>query len=338
MMTIRIGFIGAGRMAHLHAGHVHLEPDATIAAACDNGSGRARIFARDYGAAAYSDYRRMLDEQELDAVYICTPTPTHADIALECASRGLHLFVEKPLDLDLGAAMRLQRVVQSHRLVAMTASQWRYSPAYQRAQQLIGDEAIALVVLRWYWTRPPIRWMWDREVAGGQVVDQNIHLIDASQGLAGEVETVYAAYNARQVNFEPEFNNWDGYALALKYKQGAVGTCSGTYGLFPEIQKRPAADFCLRDRMVRITDQDVTLFTRDGVQSWQNNEPLHRGINRAFVAAVRAGDPASIATPLAVGIRSTAVTLAANRSAHTGHPVVIDEFLTEFPGDEQFGP
>lgn len=337
-MTIRIGFIGAGRMAHVHAGHLNAETDVQIVAACDHGSGRAQEFALEHGASAYSDYRTMLDEQTLDAVYICTPTATHVEIAQECVERDLHIFIEKPLDLDLGAAVRLERAVQKRRLVAMTAFQWRYSPAYRRARDLIAGEAVALVTLRWYWTRPPIRWMWDRSAAGGQIVDQNIHLIDASQGLAGDVETVFAAYNSRQVNFEPEFNNWDGYALTLKYRGGAVGTCSGTYALFPEIQRRPAADFCLRDRMIRITDQDVTLFTPEGTRTWQNNEALHRGVNRSFVAAVRAADPSLIETSLAVGVRSTAVTLAANRSAQTGHPVNVDEYLMEFSGTEETGP
>ncbi len=337
-MSIRIGFVGAGRMAQVHAGHLHAEADVTIAAACDHGSGRARDFTRAYGAAAYSDLRRMLDEQSLDAVYICTPTTTHAAIGLACAERGLHLFIEKPLDLDLNAALRLQRAVEARGLVAMTGFQWRYTDAYRRARELIGDEPVALVNLRWYWTRPPIRWMWQRSEAGGQIVDQNIHLIDASQGLAGEIESVHAVYNTRQVNFEPDFHNWDGYVLALRYKGGAVGACAGTYALFPEIQERPTADICLRDRMVRLTDQDVTLFTPDGTHCWRNKEPLHRGLNRAFVAALRAADPARVATPLALGVHSTAVTLAANRSAETGRPVLLDEFVTEFRGEQEVGP
>ncbi len=337
-MSLRIGFVGAGRMAHLHATFLHEEAEVAVVAASDNGSGRARDFTAAYGAAAYSDYRKMLDEQKLDAVYICTPTATHAKIGLECVARGLPLFVEKPLDLDLNEAARLVRAAAGHRLLAITALQWRYSPAFRRAQELIGDEAVALVNLRWYWTRPPIQWMWDRANAGGQIVDQNIHLIDLSRALAGEVTTVYAAYNQRQANFEPGFINWDGYALTLRYAGGAVGTCAGTYALFPEIQERPTADFCLRDRMVRVTDRDVSLFTRDGVQSWPNDEPLHRGINRAFMAALRSGDASALTTPLAEGLRSTAVTLAANRSAETGHPVEMAQFMGVFTGDEETGP
>ncbi len=337
-MKLRIGFIGAGRMAHLHAALLVEETDVDIVAASDRGSGRVRDFTSNYGAAAYSDYRKMLDEHALDAVYICTPTGTHSAIGLACVERNLPMFMEKPLDLDLNAAVHLVRAAEARKLTAVTAFQWRYSALFKRVQELIGDDPIALVNLRWYWTRPPIRWMWDRALAGGQIVDQNIHLIDLSRAIAGEVSSVYAAYNERQANFEPEFVNWDGYALTLRYASGAVGACAGTYATFPEMQERPTADFCLRDRMVRFTDREVIHFTPGGVQSWPNEEPLHRAISRAFMAALRSGDASALVTPLAEGLRTTAVTLAATRSVETGRAVDMAQFLSEFTGEEETGP
>lgn len=91
----------------------------------------------------------------------------------------------------------------------------------------------ALVNLRWYWTWPPLRWMWQRALAGGQLVDQSIHLLDVSRGLVGEIETVYAAYSARQANHEPEFDNLDGYAVTLHYRGGAVGVSAKHLCLVP---------------------------------------------------------------------------------------------------------
>lgn len=324
---IRVGFIGAGRMAHLHANLIAEEADVQIAAAADVDAARGAAFVQKWGGVAFSDHRAMLEQAPLDAVYICTPTTQHAAIGLDCLSYGVALYVEKPLDLDLRLARRFVEAAEAGQTLAMTGLQWRYSEAYRRAEELIGDAPIALVNLRWYWTRPPIRWMWDRALAGGQIVDQNIHLVDVGSALAGDVTTVYAAYNARQVNQEPEFANWDGYALTLHFARGAVGVCAGAYALFPEIQLGPAADFCLRDRMVRITDKYVQLYTPAGVETWENTEPLHRGANRAFLAAVRTQDGALIRTPLRTGLLSTATVLAANRSAATGAPVNVATFL-----------
>ncbi|MFO7632460.1 MAG: Gfo/Idh/MocA family oxidoreductase [Caldilinea sp.] len=325
--TIRVGFIGAGRMANLHAGLIVDEPDVQIVAAADIDAARAGAFTTKWGGAAFTDHRAMLEQTPLDAVYICTPTTQHAAIGLDCLEFGVALYVEKPLDLDLRTARRFVEAAEARNTLAMTGFQWRYSEAFRRAEELIGDAPIALVTLRWYWTRPPIRWMWDRTLAGGQIVDQNIHLIDVGSGLAGDITTVYAAYNEQQVNDEPEFANWDGYALTLHFARGAVGVCAGTYALFPEIQLEPAADFSLRDCMVRITDKRVQRYTPAGVETWANSEPLHRGVNRAFIASVRTGDHAHIRTPLRTGLISTAAVLAANHSAQRGAPINVAAFL-----------
>jgi predicted dehydrogenase len=196
-------------------------------------------------------------------------------------------------------------MAEARRTLAMTAFQWRYTEAYLRAEELIAGEPVALVNLRWYWTRPPLRWMWNRHLAGGQLVDQSIHLLDVSRGLVGDIQIVYAAYNSRQVNPEPEFDNWDGYAVTLQYAGGAVGVSAGTYGLFPEIQEPPRADIALRDRLVRITDKELHLFTPQGVQEWPNREPLHRPLNRAFIAAVRSGEGASELTSPALVVQGS---------------------------------
>jgi predicted dehydrogenase len=195
--------------------------------------------------------------------------------------------------------------------------------------ELIAGEPVALVNLRWYWTRPPLRWMWDRALAGGQLVDQSIHLLDVSRGLVGEITTLYAAYSSRQVNHEPDFYNWDGYAVTLHYAGGAVGVSASTYGLFPEIQEPPRVDIALRDRLVRLTDKGLLVFTPQGVQEFPNPEPLHRPLDRAFLAAVRSGDSAHLRSSLRDGLLSTAVALAGNRSAACGRPVDVAAFLEE---------
>ncbi len=326
---LRIGLIGAGRMGNTHARILRTQGQAQILAACDLIPEKAKAMADEWGGRAYTDHQTMLAQESLDAVYICTPTFNHAALALDCVDAGLPIFVEKPLELDLAAAGRLVRASEVKDVLVCVAFHWRYSPGYLKAQELIGQDPVAMVNLRWYWTRPPIPWMWDRHQAGGQIVDQNIHLIDVAQGLAGEIETVYAAYSRRQVNFEPGFDNWDGYALTFRFKNGAVGNCAGTYGLFPEIQIGPAADFALRDRLVRVTDKGAAHYTPSGVEEWANSGPFHAGVDQAFINAVATGDRSHVTATLRDGLRSTAATLAANHSAETGEVVELDRFIRE---------
>jgi predicted dehydrogenase len=326
---IHVAFVGAGRMANLHAEHLRHEPDVRVVGACDAEGERAEAFCARWGGTPYTEHHALLAGTRPDAVYITTPTPTHAALGLDCLATGAALFLEKPLDLDLAAANRLVSAAEARGALALTAFQWRYTEAYARAEELIAGAPVALVNLRWYWTRPPLRWMWDRHLAGGQLVDQSIHLLDASRGLVGEIEKVYAAYNQRQVNHEPEFDNWDGYAVTLHYAGGAVGVSAGTYGLFPEIQEPPRVDLALRDRLLRVTDKGLLLFAPQGVEEWPNPEPLHRPLNRAFMAAVRTGDPVHIRTPLRSGLQSTAVALAGNAAAAAGTPIAVADFLAE---------
>lgn len=330
-MTIRIGVVGAGRMGRSHAAFLKEVDDVQVVAACDLLAERADSMASEWGGRAHTSYQAMLAGGDLDAVYICTPTHNHGEIALACLDRDLPIFIEKPVELSLPMLGALWRAAQDrpNPLVAISLH-WRYARAHDEAKRLIGDDSIALVNLRWYWTRPPIRWMWNKALGGGQIVDQNIHLIDLSQALAGEIESVYAAYNSHHTNFDAGFDNWDGYALTFRYKTGAVGTCAGTYALYPEIQDRPTADFALRDRLLRITDQGLDVMTPSGVEHHANDGPFRRNVNLAFLEAVRNRDPAPIRAGLWEGIRSTAVVLAANHAAQTGRPVDVDAFMAEY--------
>ncbi len=329
--TLRIGLIGAGRMGSHHTELLRQEPDVQVVAACDLIPERAQKLADSWNGRAYTRYAEMLDREELDAVYVCTPTYNHAAIGLACVERDLPLFLEKPVDLDLGAAARLLQAAEERKTLVSVALHWRYTRGYEAAAQAMAGKPVSLVNLRWYWTRPPIPWMWDRAQAGGQIVDQNIHLIDLAQALVGDITHVHAFYNEKQTNFDEGFDNWDGYAVSFRFRNGAVGLCAGTYSLFPEIQAGPTADFALRDELLRITDRGAARFTAEGVDEWSNEGPFRLGVNRAFIAAVRTGDHSLVRSTLQAGFRSTAVALAANHAAQTGETVDVDAYILNTP-------
>ena len=326
---LRIGLIGAGRMGSRHAELLRQEPNVQVVAACDLVLERAQAVATTWDGQAYTRYTEMLEREELDAVYVCTPTYNHAEIALACVERGLPLFLEKPVDLDLKAAGRLLQAVEERNLLASVALHWRYTRGYEAAAWAMEGRPVSLVNLRWYWTRPPAGWMWDRQRAGGQIVDQNTHLIDLAQALVGDITHVHAFYNEKLTNLDQGFDNWDSYAVSFRFRNGAVGLCAGTYSLFPEIQAGPTADFALRDELLRVTDRGAARFTADGVDEWSNEGPFRLGVNRAFIRALRTGDHGLIRSTLRAGFRSTAVALAANHAAQTGETVEVDAFIAQ---------
>ena len=96
-MEIRVGFIGCGDIAEVHAERLARIEGVRLAAVSDIDPRRAEEFARRYGGAAYGDYHEMLEREELDACYICIPPYAHTDQELLCAEHGVHFFVENCL-------------------------------------------------------------------------------------------------------------------------------------------------------------------------------------------------------------------------------------------------
>lgn len=103
-MGLRLGFIGTGGIAGAHLKNLQTFDDVELAALCDLDAGSAEETAATYGGRAYTDYREMLDTANLDAVYTCTPPLAHGEQKRLACERGLPMFIEKPVAVNLGHA------------------------------------------------------------------------------------------------------------------------------------------------------------------------------------------------------------------------------------------
>jgi predicted dehydrogenase len=327
-MTVRIGMIGAGRMANVHAGCLKDIPETRITAIADLLPERARDLASHTGATVYSDYAEMLRTENLDAVYICTPTNSHAQAAIDVAGHGLPLFVEKPLTLSMREAWRVADAVERAHVMTCVCYHWRYTQAVLKAQEILAGRPLALTAAQWWWTLPPVMWMRDRELGGGQVVDQTTHLTDLCQLFGGSATEVYAAFSQNTYT-DAEFHNWDGYAVSFKQASGAVGSLRCTYALFKEIAEfePPRVDLVARDLFCRITPNELTVVTPQGRQDYRNEGVHHYGVNRAFISAVAGHDPTCIRSSIPSTISSLALTLAANQAAISGKIIRLEDFM-----------
>lgn len=329
---MRVAIIGAGRMGHTHARELSAL-GVEIGAVTDILPDRAEVMVKQYGGQAYASAQALLDQSDVAAVYITTPTRSHTDLVVAAAQAGRHIFVEKPLAFTLAEAERAAQAVERAGVISCVGYHWRYTEAVERAEALIAGQPIALIACRWYWTLPPIPWLRDKDLGGGQMVDQVTHLVDLARQFGGGIDTVYAAYTL-QTRTSQEFNNWDGYAVTLTFGSGAVGTVTGTYALFPQISERPHIDLALRERLLRITPEGLEVHTAQGIETFPNTRPFYRGLNEAFITAVREARPDMVKTPIRAGLRSLAATLAANRSAATGRPIHLATFISEESTEE----
>ena len=111
---IRVGFVGTGNITRRHFGALErLRERAEVVAVCDVVEERARQAAAPFGASVYLSSYEMLSRERLDALYVCLPPDAHVDQELAAAQKGIHLFVEKPLPLDLRKAEAIARAIAS---------------------------------------------------------------------------------------------------------------------------------------------------------------------------------------------------------------------------------
>lgn len=143
---LQAAVIGLGKMGIVHTATVRTDPRVNIRALCDNSKftvQSAKSFIPDVNF--YQDYREMLDREPVDVVYIATPTSAHADIASYCAAAGKHVFVEKPLGIDLKEAQEVEKAVQKTRVVSQVGYVCRHAPTFEKAKELLDAGAIGQV-------------------------------------------------------------------------------------------------------------------------------------------------------------------------------------------------
>ena len=141
-----VGIVGLGKMGILHAGIANSIPDTQVKAICETDSLLARL-ARNFlpkTITLYDNHLKMLDNEQLDAVFITTPISTHVPIALDLvqANKDLSLFVEKPLASTADQAQLACDAVRKSSRIHMVGFQKRFSPVFQRAKEFLENGSI----------------------------------------------------------------------------------------------------------------------------------------------------------------------------------------------------
>lgn len=314
----KIGFVGAGGNAQGHMQRVAALEGARITAVCDILPERAEAAAAKYGATAYTDYRKMLDQEELHALYVSVPPFAHYDAEIRAAERGLHLFIEKPVALTMEKGLEIWNAIARAGVISCVGYQMRYSPYVENVREFLADKNILMVVGRRWGGLVGGPWWQKMELSGGQLVEQSTHQIDLIRYWVGEVRRVYATYALRVHGKVPGITIPDLQAIQMEFANGAIGhfvsSCTGTPG---------GSGYEIYLEGMRLT------FERSGppVLHPENAAPLDTqprespSIDQVFIEAVRTGDGSRIKSPYLDALKTLDVTLAANRSAKEGRPV-----------------
>lgn len=228
-MTLRLGIIGPGKVAHLHAQAIRQVQGASLVAVCGRSFDKTRAFAETYQAGTYTDVGQMVSQAELDACIVLSPHPAHRDGAVATLEAGAHVLIEKPLAATLSDCdVILATAKQVDRTVGVISQRRWYEPCARMKAAIdagkIGRPALGTVLmLGWrdeaYYSSDPWRGKWDTE-GGGVLVNQAPHQLDLLLWYMGEVEEVYGLW--RNVN-HPYIEVEDTALAVVKFKNGGVG-------------------------------------------------------------------------------------------------------------------
>jgi len=336
-MALKLGFVGVGGIANRHLNGAKAREDVEIVGHCDVVPERAQAAADQFGGKAYASAVELYDQEQPEAIVICTPPFAHGEIEQEACRRGIHFFVEKPVAISMGMATRVLRAVQDSGVTSQVGYMFRLSEPLKRVRDLLADRAVAMVQAHYYMPGlPPPTWWPKMELGGGQLVEQATHMLDLGRFLAGDVATVIGQ-TARVRDWTPPaghqpeegmrkyaegFEIPDTTGLVMQYESGALGTlsCSLVPQAAWDMGFKVVADGLLvtiEGANAKWAGDEEGAATAD--ETWANN------VLYDFLDAVIEGREPEV--PYIEGVKSLAVSLAGYESVKKGGPVALKDLL-----------
>jgi UDP-N-acetyl-2-amino-2-deoxyglucuronate dehydrogenase len=240
---VNVGILGAGNISDTHARAASAIPGTSIVAVHGGNATRAERLAAAYGATAYADLDDFLAHTPMDVVAIGSPSGLHAEQGIAACRRGLHVLVEKPIDVTVERADALIAAAAAAGTALGVFFQDHVQPDLVRLHAAVhagrlGRPLLASARVKWF--RPPeyygqSRWRgtWALD-GGGALMNQGIHTVDLLLWLLGPVRRVSATKATALHAIEVE----DTAIALLEFESGAVGTLEATTAAYPGYRRR----------------------------------------------------------------------------------------------------
>jgi predicted dehydrogenase len=344
-VTIHVGLIGAGNISGTHARACRGLPDVRVAAVYAPTRAHAARLAAETGAATCDTLDALLAHRPLDMVAIGSPSGLHAEQGIAAARAGLHVLVEKPIDITSARADALIAAAAHAGVTLGVIFQDRFKPGIKRLKAIVDEGRLGTPVLasaRVKWFRPAeyyrgSAWRGTRALdGGGALINQAVHTVDLLLWLFGPVRRVYGKVATRLHDIEVE----DTAVATLEFASGALGTIEATTAAYPGYARRLELTGSNGTAMLD-GDGLVAVDLRDGSSSLAlpkdvgahdapenvaspvvSDVGAHRAAFDDFIRAMRTGGRP--ACDGAEGRRSVELVVAIYRASATGAVVTLD--------------
>ena len=337
MNPVRVCIVGVGRAGMVHATNFRDNvPGASLAAVVDADLNLAEQRGRELGVDLFfSDIHQALEEAEIDAVCITTPTFTHAEIAIAAARAGVHIFCEKPMALTLEEADAMIQAADEAGAKMQIGFMRRFDPAFRAAKEkieagLIGQPMIVKSTGRGQGLPP--RWACDSRTSIGMLAEVNSHDFDSLRWLIGsEFARVYAEVGALKC---PELREkfpdfYDNAVVIARFDNGGLGVLDGScpveYGYDARVEILGTTGVIL---IGELQSEAVTICTKkSGVvtstfPSWRDRfREAYVAEARHFIECITEDHPPSVTGY--DGRKALEAVIAATESAKQGVPVAL---------------
>jgi myo-inositol 2-dehydrogenase/D-chiro-inositol 1-dehydrogenase len=333
-MSVRFAILGAGRIGQVHAAAIASTPGATLVAIAEPLAEVAKSVSERFGCAIRS-IDEVLRAEDIDAVVICTPTDTHADLIERFVQAGKAVFCEKPVDLSIDRVKACLTTVEAEKGTLMVGFQRRFDPDFQALKRAIDEGRIGAVEMTTLTSRDPGPPPYDYiKRSGGIFRDMTIHDFDVARWLLDEeVESVFAAAS---VLTDPEIGrlgDHDSVNVILTTGSGRqctiTNTRRATYGYDQRIEVHGSKGSVSAEnhREARIEIADASGYTRPPLLNFFMSRYTAAYANEiaAFVDAVQNRTP--IANDGRAGLMALALAEAALKSVAEGRAVMVSEVL-----------
>lgn len=327
----RLGLIGLGDLGSFHAENLARRiATAELCCVADANPDRSRTIGQRLGVPWTSALDSLLGDDRLDGVVVASSTVSHPDIIEAAARRGLHVFTEKPIALDVPETIRAIDAAQSAGVILQVGFHRRFDSAFRRLrsnldQAMLGRVYLLRVGHRDMAAPAPGTYL---DVGGTLLVDATIHDFDTARWLVGEVESVTAFASSVADPRFAETGDADHVVVVLRFENGALGVidnsrCAG-YGYECTVELLGSqATARIHSRSV----DDMAWLTPGSVSEALPRDHRERHAEAyvaelaAFVAAIAAGAPSPV--PAGDALAAFSLSLAAEESRRRGLPVQV---------------
>jgi myo-inositol 2-dehydrogenase/D-chiro-inositol 1-dehydrogenase len=323
MTKIKIGFLGAGYIAGVHASILTHDDRIQIAAVHDVVKERAQQLARATGASlAHSSSEALA---MCDAIYVATPNTKHTELAILAAESGKHVFCEKPMATNIEDARRVLEAAEKSKSIFQVGHNRRFAPVYVELKQMLSathqPHSAHVKMNRGELLNPD--WVGDPEITGGFLYETTIHMFDMLRFLFGEVKTLQA------IGSSHEYPETDDFSVLLTFAGGMHATLASSADaswLFPFERIEV---FCHHATIV--TREMESLVYNEGLEGRHVERSMHQlskeekwgyaQEDRAFVDSVTSGLPPAVTA--FDGYKSVELVDAVYESVRQARPIEI---------------